>query len=177
VYLVNWHRNLGTVICSEGDGGVKLFKSFILLSPLFLASCPYSARYCEVEGRIIPEAEWQARALVALRKFTMKPESEKLDPWQKMADLPKDMKLFVNSKISSGASDNQIEEIFTEYITKNPECCQINYGNESQFIEWHYEDPPSGKDAFHPTATMIVGYNATIGVNACAREIHVWNRG
>jgi hypothetical protein len=156
---------------------VKLFKSSILLSFLFLASCSYHSRYCDVEERIIPEIEWQARALVAFRKFTMKPESEKIGSWQKRADLPKDMKLFVNSKISSGASDKQIEEIFKEYITKHPECCEIKYGNESQFVRWHYEDRRSGKDAFYPTATMSAGYNATMGVNACAREIAIWDRG
>jgi hypothetical protein len=107
----------------------------------------------------------------------MKPESEKIGSWQKRADLPKDMKLFVNSKISSGASDKQIEEIFKEYITKHPECCEIDYKDESGFIAWYYEDPPSGKDAFHPTATMSAGDDATMGVNACAREIAIWNRG
>ena len=109
-----------------------------------LASCSHSApNYCEAEGRVIPELEWKARALVALQN---KGEQH----------IPLPMLRFVKQRLSALGSDVAAQKIFIEYIEKHPLCCQIDYSDRYGRLETEYDVPSDELLEVGPKATLYL---------------------
>lgn len=111
---------------------------------ILLASCSQSApNYCEAEGRVIPELEWKARALVVLQR-----EGEQ--------HLPPTMLRFVHQHLPTGGTDAAARDVFIEYIQKHPLCCQIDYKDRYGRLEMEYDVPTDELREISPKVTLYI---------------------
>lgn len=162
---------------------------FLGAATLALTSCSQSVpNYCEAERRVIPEIEWKARSLVALRKAREK-------------DIPSEILALIAKKLPSGATDAQVQDIFEEYMEKYPLCCQIDYKDRGNFLYFHEHN----RNELHAKASLVIfrnagheflslekideyksvgkiprggfGLKAVVGISPCGDGVVLWNRG
>jgi len=156
---------------------------------LALGSCSQSPpNYCETEKRVIPELEWKARALVALRKA-------------KEEDIPSEILALIEKRLPSGGTDAQVQKVFEEYVIKNPLCCQIDFKDRGNFLYFkeHNRNDLKAKasliiyrDAGHDFLSLDeideykrlgkiprggFGLKSVVGISPCGDGVVLWNRG
>ena len=166
---------------------------------LLLSACSQGhVRYCKAEQRIIPELEWKARALVALRK-TPQADDSNFRP-----RFPKNMQEFIAAELPNGVTDAKVQAVLIKYIEQNPLCCQIDYNDASKTIDTYLENtsPRIVDRNGYPVANLYVfdgeeskfqplekllpqNFNlldgawnsAAVGITACGDKVIIWDRG